>query len=120
VSSDDLITKIEKARSQMHVQPVKIDWMMLRGKTYHNREIIMTEEVIDTSLAPAKAAERAAEQYIGSFNPNDRDDVAQIKTQAKDLIVTIHMLDTVDHRRRAMACTHIEQGAMMAVKSLFS
>ena len=61
-----------------------------------------------------------AEDYIGSYNPNDRDDVTAIKDHAKALIKVIQEVDTKDHRRIAIACTHIEEAAMMAVKSLYS
>jgi len=60
------------------------------------------------------------EDYIGSFNSNDRDDVDEIKQKAKSLILAIQRLDNTDNRRKAIAYTHIEEATMMAVKSIFS
>jgi len=60
------------------------------------------------------------EGYIGSFNPNDNDYVAEIKVKAKEFIASIQQLENTDSRRKAIAITHIEEAAMMAVKSIFS
>jgi len=60
------------------------------------------------------------EGYIGSFNSNDREDIAEIKQKAKDLILAIQRLENSDNRRKAIAITHIEEATMMAVKSIFS
>jgi len=57
--------------------------------------------------------------YIGSFNSNDRGDVADIKIAAANLIDLINDAG-IDPRRNAIACTHVEEAAMMAVKSIFS
>ena len=59
-----------------------------------------------------------SEELIGSFNPNDLGTVADIKSAAKTLIDTI-MVHTPAGRRQAIALTHTEEAAMMAVKSLF-
>ena len=60
-----------------------------------------------------------AEAIIGSFNPNDSQDVAAIKGAAKGLLEVIEMTCPIG-RRKAIAITHIEEAAMMAVKSLFA
>ena len=56
--------------------------------------------------------------YIGEFNPDGREDVEAIKKAAITLIDEI-MNRTRLGRRRAIAITHIEEAAMMAVKSIF-
>ncbi len=58
--------------------------------------------------------------YIGTYNPNDLDEIKEVKLQAILLIDVINGLDNTDRRRKAVACTHIEEAAMMAVKSIFS
>jgi len=59
------------------------------------------------------------EEVIGSFNPNDRDDVALVKQKAKDFLQVLN--DQVpEGRRKAIAVTHIEEAAMMAVKAIYS
>lgn len=71
-------------------------------------------------MTPEGRAQASAEALIGSFNSNDRDDVATIKAAAKYLIVAIHTAETKSPRRVAIACTHIEEAAMMAVKAIFA
>ena len=63
--------------------------------------------------------ETVAENLIGDFNPNERKDVASIKQAAKDFVMAIER-QCPDPRRKAIAFTHIEEAAMMAVKGLFS
>ncbi len=59
------------------------------------------------------------EYYIGSYNPNDNETIATTKELAKGLID--HIINTDGDRRRiAMACSKIEEAAMLAVKSLYS
>lgn len=58
------------------------------------------------------------QDYIGQFNPNDREDIHDIKAAATVLIEVIN-IRCPPGRRTAIACTHIEEAAMMAVKSLF-
>jgi len=60
------------------------------------------------------------EDYIGSFNSEGRQDVENIKNAAKVMIDMIQKLENDDGRRKAIAITHIEEGTMMAVKSIFS
>ena len=60
------------------------------------------------------------EQVIGSFNPNDDATINAIKVTAKQMIKLIQDLPNDDGRRKAIAITHIEEAAMMAVKSIFS
>lgn len=60
------------------------------------------------------------EDYIGSFNSNDAPEIHQLKDTAKLLIGLIQDLPNEDNRRKAIACSHIEEAAMMAVKSIFS
>ena len=60
------------------------------------------------------------EDYIGTFNPNDREDVAAVKAAATVLIDTIQGLENGDGRRKAHACTQVEAAAMFAVKSIYS
>lgn len=59
-----------------------------------------------------------SEYYVGNFNSDDRDDVASIKITAKTFIDAMQ-----EHcppgRRLSAACTHVEEAAMLAVKSLF-
>ena len=56
--------------------------------------------------------------YIGKFNPDGRDDVEIIKQSAVRFINEI-IKYSPSGRRRAIAITHVEEAAMMAVKSLF-
>ena len=60
------------------------------------------------------------EDYIGSFNSNDKEEIDAIKNAAKHMIELIQALPNEDHRRKAIAYTHIEEATMMAVKSIFS
>ena len=59
-----------------------------------------------------------ANEIIGNYNSNDRDDVNAIKTAAKKLIEKISE-HCPDGRRKSKAMTEIETAAMFAVKSLF-
>jgi len=56
---------------------------------------------------------------IGTFNNEKRDDVALIKQKHAELVDMINVYGQ-DKRRNAIAITHLEQSAMMAVKSIFS
>ena len=58
-----------------------------------------------------------AEYYIGTFNPTDSGEVDSIKQNAKQMIITIQNT-CPPGRRRSAACTHVEEAAMLAVKSL--
>jgi hypothetical protein len=60
------------------------------------------------------------EMYIGTFNPQERQDVALLKQKAAELIDIIFYLPSKDGRRKSIAITHIEEAAMMAVKALFN
>lgn len=60
------------------------------------------------------------EEYIGSFNPNDDPNITKTKQLAKDLIAHFQQLPGGDKRRTAIACTKIEEAAMMATKGMFS
>ena len=62
--------------------------------------------------------EEKSEELIGSFNSNDRQDIAAIKYAAKALVEVVEQ-SCPDGRRKAIAMTHIEQATMIAVKSLF-
>lgn len=62
--------------------------------------------------------EDEAEKLIGDFNPNDRQDVAALKHAAKAFVNVVYN-SCPNGRRRAIALTHIEEAAMMAVKSLY-
>ena len=66
-------------------------------------------------MTPAEIADK----YIGSFDPDDRDDVKRIKGCAKMLVEIISELETKDIRRKSIAITHVEEAAMMAIKSLY-
>lgn len=57
--------------------------------------------------------------YIGTFNNEAREDVAEVKEAAATLIDMIQLYGH-DPRRNAIATTHIEEAAMMAVKSIFT
>ncbi len=57
--------------------------------------------------------------YVGDFNPDDRHDVKTIKETARAFIRAVEE-QCPDGRRKSAAFTHIEEAAMMAVKSLFS
>ena len=59
------------------------------------------------------------EAIIGTFNPDDRPDVAEIKKAAIDFIDMLN-ITCPQGRRQHIAITHVEQAAMMAVKSLFN
>jgi len=61
-----------------------------------------------------------SEDYIGSFNNNDLEEIAKLKQLAKDFIDQIDMLGNTDERRKGMACDHIEIATMLAVKSIFT
>ena len=63
--------------------------------------------------------ERCGLDYIGDYNSNDREDVATIKNVAIRFIDLINVHGK-DKRRNAIACTKIEEAAMMAVKSIFT
>jgi hypothetical protein len=63
--------------------------------------------------------EVVADKRIGNHNPSDHPAVAEIKSRAKSLIVTILEL-CPPGRRRSKALTDIEGAAMFAVKSLFA
>ena len=63
-------------------------------------------------------AEKYAEDLIGSFNAADRQDVADIKRAAKNLVIQVYS-NTPKGRRQSIAMTSIETAAMYAVKSLF-
>lgn len=67
-----------------------------------------------TSLSPYSGSD-----LIGTFNNESRDDVALIKQKAAEFIDIINIYGQ-DRRRNAIACTHIEEAAMMAVKSVFN
>lgn len=56
---------------------------------------------------------------IGVFNNESREDVALIKQKAAEFVDIINAYGQ-DKRRNVIANTHIEQAAMMAVKSVFS
>jgi len=60
-----------------------------------------------------------AESLIGSYNANDRGDVAAIKSAAKAFAHAV-LKNCPDGRRKAIALTHIEEAAMIAVKGIFS
>jgi len=60
------------------------------------------------------------DQTIGDFNPNDTSEVAMIKGTAKRFVQIVQDLENTDGRRKAIAITHIEEAAMMAVKSVFT
>lgn len=60
------------------------------------------------------------EDYIGSYNSNDKPEIDAIKQSAKHMIKLIQDLPNEDHRRKAMACSHIEEATMIAIKSIFS
>jgi hypothetical protein len=57
--------------------------------------------------------------YIGTFNNEDRDDVAEIKRCAAQLIDHINNFGA-NKRRASIACTHVETAVMFAVKSIFT
>lgn len=57
--------------------------------------------------------------YIGDFNNEDRADITVLKSCAVELINHINTFGK-DKRRNAIACTHVEEAAMMAVKSIFA
>lgn len=59
-----------------------------------------------------------ANELIGDFNPNDRDDVYHIKHAAKAMATAI-LQHCPEGRRQSIALTRIEEAAMMAVKSLY-
>ena len=59
------------------------------------------------------------EDYIGTFNNEDRPEIDRIKRKAANLINMINSHGN-DKRRNAVACTHIEVATMMAVKSIFT
>ena len=63
--------------------------------------------------------EQIAEDIIGSFNTNDREDVSEIKDAAKQMIAVV-VRNCPEGRRRSKAVTEIETAAMYAVKSLFA
>ena len=67
-----------------------------------------------------KNREMTPEDYIGHFNPDDNASVSDLKNAAKAYIRIIQSLPTFDNRRKAIACTKIEEAAMMAVKSIYS
>ena len=56
--------------------------------------------------------------YIGTVTHETRADVSVIKSCAAELINHINNYGQ-DKRRNAIACTHVEEAAMMAVRSLF-
>ncbi len=62
---------------------------------------------------------KIAENMIGSHNPSDSQDVAAIKKAAKGMIEVI-LMSCPSGRRKSIALNHIEEAAMMAVKSLFA
>lgn len=66
-----------------------------------------------------KKGERSGVDYIGTFNNEARADVYVIKGCAAELINHINHYGK-DKRRNAIACTHVEEAAMMAVKSIFA
>ena len=67
------------------------------------------------SVTPADVAEK----YIGSFDPDDRDDVKRVKGCARMLVEIISELETKDIRSKSIAITHVEEASMMAIKSIF-
>ena len=62
--------------------------------------------------------EQLANERIGYFNNEGREDVEAIKASARYLVATISE-KCPDGRRKAKALTDIETAAMYAVKSLF-
>ena len=56
---------------------------------------------------------------IGSFNNEAREDVALVKHKYAELVDMVNVYGQ-SKRRNAIAITHLEQSAMMAVKSIFS
>lgn len=61
----------------------------------------------------------SGEELIGTFNNESRDDVALIKQRTAELVDMVNVYGQ-DRRRNAIACTHLEEAAIMAVKSIFS
>ena len=60
--------------------------------------------------------------YIGTYKPrrgSHADDVGAVKSASVSLINAINHFGN-DKRRNAIACTHVEEASMMAVKSIFS
>lgn len=57
-------------------------------------------------------------EVIGTFNVSDKSEVDIIKEKAAELVDLIDKYG-VDARRKNLAISHIETGAMFAVKSLF-
>jgi len=56
---------------------------------------------------------------IGTFNNEKRDDVALIKQKYAELVDLVNLYGQ-NKRRNAIGIAHLEQSAMMAVKSIFS
>ncbi len=69
---------------------------------------------MQTPVRPLSGAD-----YIGDFNPEGREDVEEVKKMATEFIDMIQLYG-FDKRRNAIAITHIEEAAMMAVKSIFA
>jgi len=80
-----------------------------------SRIIIFEEEYLDIK---SYVLVTTGEAFIGSFNPNDLDTVAELKNRSKQLINCIDAFGN-DGRRKAIAITKVEEAQMMAVKSLF-
>lgn len=57
-------------------------------------------------------------EIIGTFNVSNKGEVDLIKEKASELVNLIDKYGK-DPRRKAIAITNVEQGTMMAVKSIF-
>ena len=60
------------------------------------------------------------EDYIGTFNTLGIEEIDKIKSTAAQLIDLIQNTNSIDTRRKEIACTKIEEGTMMGVKSIFT
>jgi hypothetical protein len=58
-------------------------------------------------------------EYIGTFNNESKEEIDVLKAHAAQFIDLI-MQHGKDERRNIIAATHVEEAAMMAVKSIFS
>jgi len=60
------------------------------------------------------------EDYIGTFNTLAIDDIDNIKSAAAQLIDLIQNTNSIDARRKEIACTSIETGVMFGIKAIFT
>ena len=114
--ADDVAEKVSQEAFELLTEQLEI--VNIYSRVLYRR--IALFDVEEESKTNGETREMTGADYIGKANPAqmERGDVAGIKGAA---ITFIH--EILEHappgRRRNIAITHIEEAAMMAVKSIF-